>query len=180
MPVVQIQGLKIFKLSATQFPTQTRKATHTRPASIRVFCPRTNAPPLRPFPNPAVAPDLPPSFPHPDRRLRSTFELAIPNSHMALLITGALVSPIDRRSCKVIPSARIYVGHDGIIKAIDEIPVGVAPTTPATPDAFLEAVGHTGDLERLHLARGEFLIPGFIDTHTVRALHRHICALPNV
>ena len=99
---------------------------------------------------------------------------------MALLITGALLSPIDQRSYKVIPGARIYVGHDGVIKAIDDTAAGVAPTTPAATDAFLDAVGHTGHLERLHLARGEFLIPGFIDTHTVRALRRRIPQSPSV
>ena len=87
---------------------------------------------------------------------------------MPLLISGALVSPVDRRSYKAFTNALLYVGEDGVIKAIKQIePVG------ADVDAFLNEVGHSGELERLDLARGEFLIPGFIDTHTVRVPRYH-------
>lgn len=90
---------------------------------------------------------------------------------MPLLISGSLISPIDKRSYDPIPNAFVYVGSDGLIKAIDQI----APLddTPITEDAFLKKVGHTGELERLHLTKGEFLIPGFVDTHTVRVLDYH-------
>ena len=91
---------------------------------------------------------------------------------MPLLISGALLSPIDRRSYKALTNALLYVGQDGVIKAIKQIePAG------GDVDAFLNEVGHSGELERLDLARGEFLIPGFIDTHTVRVLRYHTCPM---
>lgn len=85
---------------------------------------------------------------------------------MPLLISGSLISPTDERSYESLPNAFIYVGDDGLIKAIHQI----APTgdTPTTEEAFLTNVGHSGELEKLHLTKGEFLIPGFVDTHTVR------------
>ncbi|KAF9645292.1 guanine deaminase [Thelephora ganbajun] len=91
---------------------------------------------------------------------------------MALLIIGSLVSPVDNRSYKTLPNALIYVGDDGLIKAINHI-VGV-PITTIHIEAILGEVGHCGEFEILHLARGEFLIPGFIDTHT------HAPQFPNV
>lgn len=90
---------------------------------------------------------------------------------MPLLITGAVISPIDQRSYNVFPNALIYVGKDGVIEAIQETVQVGAQTAPGDIEAFLQDVGHSGELEMLHLTRGEFLIPGFIDTHTVRILH---------
>jgi len=96
---------------------------------------------------------------------------------MPLLIIGALISPVDQRSYDVLPSAFLYVGQDGLIKAIQQIVPPSAPITSEAIDAFLETVSHSGELEILTLARGEFLIPGFIDTHTVRVLYYHTCAI---
>lgn len=95
---------------------------------------------------------------------------------MPLLISGALISPVDQRSYRTLTNALLYVGEDGVIKAIKQIEPAGARVTPGDVNVFLEEVGHSGELERLDLARGEFLIPGFIDTHTVRALHHNICA----
>jgi cytosine/adenosine deaminase-related metal-dependent hydrolase len=92
---------------------------------------------------------------------------------MPLLISGTLVSPVDRRSYKALINALLYVDEDGIIKAIKQIEPAGTPVAAGDVDAVLEEVGHTGELERLDLARGEFLIPGFIDTHTVRVLCYH-------
>ena len=92
---------------------------------------------------------------------------------MALLISGALISPVDQRSYTAFTNALLYVGKDGVIKAIKQ----VEPAGAGDVDGFLEEVGHSGELERLDLARGEFLIPGFIDTHTVRVLHCRACAM---
>ena len=92
---------------------------------------------------------------------------------MALLISGALVSPVDQRSYKALTNALLYVGEDGVIKAIKQVELAEAGDV----DAFLKEVGHSGELERLDLARGEFLIPGFIDTHTVRVLHHRTRAM---
>lgn len=86
---------------------------------------------------------------------------------MPLLISGAIVSPVDRRSYHALTRAFLYVGEDGVIKAIKRISPAAAA---GDVDAFLAEVGHCGELERLDLARGEFVIPGFIDTHTVRLL----------
>lgn len=86
---------------------------------------------------------------------------------MPLLVRGSLISPTDKLNYDPIPHALIYVGDDGIIKSIKQI----APADALeTEDAFLAAVGHHGKCEKLKLARGEFLIPGFVDTHCVRAL----------
>ena len=86
---------------------------------------------------------------------------------MPLLISGAIVSPVDRRSYDALTRAFLYVGEDGVIKAIKRISPAAAA---GDVDAFLAEVGHCGELERLDLARGEFVIPGFVDTHTVRLL----------
>jgi cytosine/adenosine deaminase-related metal-dependent hydrolase len=87
---------------------------------------------------------------------------------MPLLISGSLISPIDKRSYEALPNAFVYVGDDGLIKAIHQITP--LDGTPITEESFLRKLGHGGDLERLHLTKGEFLIPGFVDTHTVRLL----------
>ena len=96
---------------------------------------------------------------------------------MPLLIIGALISPVDQRSYDVLPNAFLYVGQDGLIKAIRQIMPASTPATSEDIDAFLEAVGHSGEFEILRLTRGEFLIPGFIDTHTVCALYHRTCAI---
>lgn len=85
---------------------------------------------------------------------------------MPLLISGSLISPIDNRTYKPLPNAFVYVDDDGLIKGIHQI----APLSdvPIAEKAFLRSVGHSGHLEKLHLTKGEFLIPGFVDTHTVR------------
>jgi len=83
---------------------------------------------------------------------------------MPLLISGSLISPIDERSYESLPDALVYVGDDGLIKAIHQI---ASPSdTPITEETFLTNVGHSGELQKLHLTKGEFLIPGFVDTHT--------------
>jgi hypothetical protein len=88
---------------------------------------------------------------------------------MPLLISGSIISPIDKLHYKRLPNAFVYVADDGLIKAIHQL----TPTdAPMTEEAFLRKVDHRGELEKLHLAKGEFLIPGLIDTHTVRALDR--------
>ena len=92
---------------------------------------------------------------------------------MPLLITGSVLSPVDQRSYKTVSNALLYVGEDGLIKAIRQIASADGRTAPGEVNALLEEVGHRGELERLDLTRGEFLIPGFVDTHTVRVHRRH-------
>lgn len=91
---------------------------------------------------------------------------------MALLVSGSVISPIDKRSYLSIPNALTYVTQDGVIRAIHDIkPHGAdVKSEESEVEAFLKSVNHHGKLERLHLGKGEFLIPGFVDTHTVRAL----------
>lgn len=88
---------------------------------------------------------------------------------MPLLVRGSFISPIDKRDYDPVPNAFIYVADDGLIKAIQRN----APGAPITEETFLKAVGHNGELEKLYLERGEFLIPGFIDTHIVCILGCH-------
>lgn len=88
---------------------------------------------------------------------------------MPLLISGSVISPVDKLNYESLPNAFVYVGDDGVIKAIHQTWPGGASMTE---EVFLRKVGHRGGLEKLRLAKGEFLIPGFIDTHTVRVLDR--------
>ena len=128
-----------------------------------------------PFPNPAAVPNLPPSPPH--LYFRFIPSVLVAQVVMPLLIIGALISPVDQRSYDVLPSAFLYVGQDGLIKAIQEIVPPSAPITSEAIDAFLETASHSGELEILTLERGEFLIPGFVDTHTVRFRDHNTCAI---
>ena len=97
------------------------------------------------------------------------------NTKLPLLISGALISPVDQRSYRILTNALLYVGEDGLVKAIKQVEPPGAPVSAEHVDTFLESVGHSGALERLDLARGEFLIPGFIDTHTVCVHHVRQC-----
>jgi hypothetical protein len=92
---------------------------------------------------------------------------------MPLLVSGSIISPIDKRHYDALPNALIYVTDDGVIRAIHQLKPAGAPITEKEVDAFLGTVNHHGKLEKLHLEKGEFLIPGLIDTHTVRSLYYH-------
>ena len=89
---------------------------------------------------------------------------------MPLLIRGSVVTPVNNRRYEVLPDTYTYVTSDGIIRAVQELRPGVEPLTE---EEFLRNVGHNGELEILRLKKGEFLIPGFVDTHTVRVPDRH-------
>ena len=95
---------------------------------------------------------------------------------MPLLVFGSIISPIDKHSYDTLPNAVIYVTDDGVIRAIHQFKPAGAPIAEKEVDALLEAVGHRGKVERVHLEKGEFLIPGLIDTHTVRSLDYHSTA----
>ena len=89
---------------------------------------------------------------------------------MPLLIRGSVVTPVNNRRYEALPDTYTYVTNDGIIRAVQ----GLKPDVePLTEEEFLRNVGHNGGIEILRLKKGEFLIPGFIDTHTVRVPDRH-------
>ena len=90
---------------------------------------------------------------------------------LPLLVSGSFISPIDKCNYLPVPKALIWVGDDGLIKCIDEIQPG--NDAAAAEAVFLKKVGHSGEYEKLQLVKGEFLIPGFVDTHTVRVLDSH-------
>ena len=92
-----------------------------------------------------------------------------PHSVMPLLVCGSIITPVDKHSYSARPNAYTYVNDDGIIEAILELTPGIEPST----QEFLRSIGYSGEIEVLRLAKGEFLIPGFIDTHIVRFLGRH-------
>ena len=78
-----------------------------------------------------------------------------------LIFYGALVTTQSPFLIKYLPRALMFI-QNGIIQWIEE-DVG--------HDAPLEAVLKTRRLEGskvIKLRRGEFLVPGFVDTHTVR------------
>lgn len=81
--------------------------------------------------------------------------------HSPLLIHGPIVTPRTPHSATYLPNALIYIDH-GIIKWIEEEVVG---------DSHMEDILGRQALQELNifkLRKGEFLMPGFIDTHTVR------------
>lgn len=90
---------------------------------------------------------------------------------MPLLICGSIITPVDKYSYSARPNAYTYVNDDGIIEAILELTPGIEPST----HEFLRSIGYSGEIEVLRLAKGEFLIPGFIDTHIVCSLGRRSC-----
>jgi guanine deaminase len=92
-----------------------------------------------------------------------------------LLFHGALITPHNPYLIKYLPQALIYI-ENGIIQWIEE---------DMPNDARVEAVLTRCGLQKVtvvKLQRGEFLLPGFVDTHTVckrfLTLHR-INTLPN-
>ncbi|KAF8591635.1 Metallo-dependent hydrolase [Ramaria rubella] len=78
---------------------------------------------------------------------------------LPLIFYGALITPESPRSIKYLPRAMISV-YEGIIEWIEE---DVANDTRL--DAILTARG-VQEKNITRLQRGEFLLPGFIDTHT--------------
>ncbi|KAF8513533.1 hypothetical protein JB92DRAFT_2721118 [Gautieria morchelliformis] len=77
----------------------------------------------------------------------------------SFIFHGALITPQDPYVIKYLPHALICI-EDGIIQWIEED----IPT-----DAHVEAVLSARGLQKLNLVklqRGEFLLPGFVDTHT--------------
>lgn len=85
------------------------------------------------------------------------------------LYYGALVDPVDLRTFRALPRALLAVAPRGDIAWLEEdVPAHALQEVLAAhglPDAGAEVVP---------LRRGEFLMPGFVDTHTVRFFRRFL------
>lgn len=87
---------------------------------------------------------------------------------MPLLISGSLISPVNLTSYKSVTRALVYVDDKGIIKFIGEHEPAV-PIEELAIQLFLDQHKLSKDsVEIIRLEKGQFIIPGFIDTHTVR------------
>lgn len=86
---------------------------------------------------------------------------------MPLLIFGSLISPVTLTSYKALTRALVYVDDKGIIQFIEEQHQTVS--NQEAIQSFLDQHKLSKDnIQIIQLERGQFLIPGFIDTHTVR------------
>lgn len=74
---------------------------------------------------------------------------------------GPLITPRNPYHCQYLPRALLYV-KDGIIQWLEE---DVAMEDLSN---LLITHGLEQDSDIIRLAHGQFLMPGFIDTHTVR------------
>jgi len=85
---------------------------------------------------------------------------------------GPLVTPIALDSYAVLPNAALGIGPTGNIEWI----IG-----PLQPELLQETLAQKGyaDAHRVELKTGEFIMPGFIDTHTV-CCSSHIRVLINL
>lgn len=77
------------------------------------------------------------------------------------ILYGAAVTPVDASTWKAMPRCLLAVGPTGDIEWLFE---------HIEEDRLTEVLGQKGHstAEVVTLQKGEFLIPGFIDTHTVR------------
>jgi guanine deaminase len=75
---------------------------------------------------------------------------------------GAIVNPVDLTSYQALPRAVLALTSAGEIAWIEE---------DVDSSALQEILAAHGwqDADVIELKLGEFLVPGFIDTHTVRA-----------
>jgi guanine deaminase len=75
---------------------------------------------------------------------------------------GAVVNPVDLSSFQALPRAALAVTAAGEIAWIEE---------DVESSSLQEILGARGwlDADVVELRLGEFLLPGFIDTHTVRS-----------
>lgn len=79
---------------------------------------------------------------------------------------GPLVNPKNLHEYQALPHALLGVSSAGIIEWIEPD----VPDSSVLQDVLVKH-GYTSveDVKIVELRRGEFLLPGFIDTHTVRA-----------
>jgi hypothetical protein len=76
------------------------------------------------------------------------------------LFYGPVISPVSLTTYKALPRCLLAVGTSGNIEwIVDEVPGHVLQETLAAKSCV--------DADIIELRAGEFLLPGFIDTHTV-------------
>lgn len=93
---------------------------------------------------------------------------------MSVLFYGGLITPETLTSYRALPKALLSVSRTtGVIEWVeDDVPSYTLQETLAKHGLELNA-----DVELIELKDGEFLMPGFIDTHTVNTrviLHRAV------
>ena len=77
---------------------------------------------------------------------------------------GPVINPVSLTEYKVIPRCLLAIGPDGnIIWMLEDIPSHL----------LLDTLARQGlvNIDIVALRDGEFIIPGFIDTHTVESGH---------
>lgn len=102
---------------------------------------------------------------------------------MTTIYHGPVINPISLTAYTALPRCLIAVAHDGNILWIDD---------DVDPANLTDTIAHRGlqTYTLVHLKQGEFIMPGFIDTHIVRSFlpsltptHpfcQHACQFPNL
>ncbi|KAF7305055.1 hypothetical protein MKEN_01220500 [Mycena kentingensis (nom. inval.)] len=85
----------------------------------------------------------------------------------ATVYYGAVVNPVDLRTLKALPACLLAVGPSGKIDWIEE------DVESSMVQQIIGSHNYT-DANVVHLREGEFVMPGFIDTHT------HASQVPNM
>lgn len=79
------------------------------------------------------------------------------------VFVGGLVSSKSIDELEIIEYGIIGVDENGTIAFVDDL-----DKTDLDEEAYLRSREWDGNAEVIHLNKGSFLCPGFIDTHTVR------------
>jgi hypothetical protein len=95
---------------------------------------------------------------------------------MQLLICGSLISPVTLSSYRALVNALIYVNDRGIIEYVREC--DLVSSELAIQSFLYTANIPSHSIHIIRLKRGEFLVPGFVDTHTV-SIWQHTVTLLN-
>lgn len=84
------------------------------------------------------------------------------------LIYGALIHCVSLRELQALPQALIAIGEDGVIQWLE----------PDVEGALLQSVvaskgWNLEDVHFIELPAGQWIMPGFVDTHTVSLASVH-------
>lgn len=83
---------------------------------------------------------------------------------MTTVFYGALVTPVSHSTALALPHALLAVSkHTGTIEWVEED----VPASGLQDALAKHGIVDLADVDFVELKHGEFLIPGFIDTHTV-------------
>ena len=85
----------------------------------------------------------------------------------ARVFYGPIVNPKSTASFLLLPNALLAVGPSGSVDWIED---------NVHPSSLQDVLARHGSLDTplIALKHGEFLLPGFVDTHTVRVLSLHV------